>query len=172
MQGVGWALFWSLLHDQVACRITQWSTVSSLGALFFLLKCSLGGCWGQGKGGPLLLRATLQLHFSNSPARLQTPPPPTYFPQPPKPPPKPPPTSFFPFRELRPYQPPTRPMPAIFTNPSSLVEIAAMLCSFSNNKALGVDGVTTQLLKSGGLDALQWLHLLIIIVWEFGVAPS
>jgi hypothetical protein len=80
--------------------------------------------------------------------------PPTYFLQPPKPPPKPPPTSFFPFRELRPYQLPTRPMPAIFTSPPSLAEIAAMLCSLNNNKALGVDGVTTELLKSGGLNAL------------------
>jgi hypothetical protein len=42
----------------------------------------------------------------------------------------------------------------VFTNPLSLIEIVAALRSFSNNKALGVDGVTAKLLKFGGLAAL------------------
>ncbi len=54
----------------------------------------------------------------------------------------------------------------------SLVEVAVALHSTSNNKALAVDGVTTELLKFRGPDALQWLHSLIIVVWESWVEPS
>jgi hypothetical protein len=57
-------------------------------------------------------------------------------------------------------------------SPLLLAEVAATLCSLNNNKALGVDGVTTKILKSKGPDALQWLHLLIIAMWESKVAPS
>jgi hypothetical protein len=98
--------------------------------------------------------------------------PPTYSLQPPKPPPKPPPISFFPSRGPCPYQPPTRPMSAIFISPSWLVEIAIVLRSLSNNKAPRVDRVAIELLKFEGPDALQWMHSLIIIVWKSGVVPS
>jgi len=80
--------------------------------------------------------------------------------------------NIFPSRGLRPYQPLARPMPHVSTSPSSLVEVTVALHSFSNNKAPRVDRVTTKLLKFGGPNTLQWLHLLIIVVWESRVVPS
>ncbi len=63
-------------------------------------------------------------------------------------------------------------MPVVSTSPPSLTKVAVALHSLSNNKALGVDGVMAKLLKFGWLDALKWLHSLIIVVWESRVVPS
>jgi hypothetical protein len=63
-------------------------------------------------------------------------------------------------------------MHVIFISPPLFTKVVDVLPSLSNNKAPGVDGVTAELLKFGGHDALQWLHLLIIVVCESGVAPS
>jgi hypothetical protein len=63
-------------------------------------------------------------------------------------------------------------MSAVSTNPLLLIKVAAAPRSLSNNKTPRVDGVTTELLKFEGPNALQWLYLLIIAVWEFRVVPS
>jgi len=75
-------------------------------------------------------------------------------------------------------------MPVVSTSPSSLVKVVDALHSLSknkalgvdgvinNNKAFGVDGVMAKLLRFGWLDALKWLHSLIIAMWESRVAPS
>jgi hypothetical protein len=57
-------------------------------------------------------------------------------------------------------------------SPLLFVEVVDALRSLRNNKAPGVDGVTAKLLKSKGPNALQWLHLLIIAMWDSRVAPS
>ena len=55
--------------------------------------------------------------------------------------------------------------------PPTLEETQDMVWRLKNHKASGICNISAELLKFGGDDLVQWLHEIIVEVWESGKAP-
>ena len=56
-------------------------------------------------------------------------------------------------------------------DPPSLLEVCNAI-SAMHNKATGPDGIPAEILKAGGANVHQYIHALIMKIWDQEVIPS
>ena len=58
------------------------------------------------------------------------------------------------------------------TEKISVEEVRECIRRLKNRKALGIFGITGEMLKAGGDVVVQWLHRIFCVVWGSGTVPA
>ena len=58
------------------------------------------------------------------------------------------------------------------TEKISVEEVRECIRRLKNRKALGICGITGEMLKAGGDVVVQWLHRIFCVAWESGTVPA